>query len=286
MTIRGVKYLLLSLALALYALIALGVSGSMASNAPCTGVIIDVAEEGGGKFVNAHDINYELDNIVSRADTMIMSHIDLSAMERRLNSLPNVERANCIRTSDDKLLISVEPMQPVARVIDGNRSYYINHEGKRLKATLRYRLNVPLIIGHFGGSLNPAKVIPLIDRVESNEQWSSLVAAYEVTGAGDIILIPTLTGHVINFGDASDPEGKFKRLTSFYKQVMPVKGWNYYDTISVKFSGQIVAQISPSSRIRHTDTFDEEEYDETVIPMDVEIVDPDEDYSTAIPTIN
>ena len=35
-------------------------------------------------------------------------------------------------------------------------------------------------------------------------------------------------------------ENKFNRIKTFYKEVMPVKGWNYYDTISVKWRGQVV----------------------------------------------
>lgn len=57
----------------------------------------------------------------------------------------------------------------------------------------------------------------------------------------NIILVPVIRGHVINFGDMSDMENKFTRLRQFYKDVMPVKGWNYYDTIAVKWTGQVVA---------------------------------------------
>ena len=30
-------------------------------------------------------------------------------------------------------------------------------------------------------------------------------------------------------------------MLRFYREVLPVKGWNYYDTISVKWRGRVVA---------------------------------------------
>ena len=57
----------------------------------------------------------------------------------------------------------------------------------------------------------------------------------------DIILVPVIRGHVVNFGDTSLIADKFARIKSFYNNVMPVKGWDYYESLSVKWRGQIVA---------------------------------------------
>lgn len=57
----------------------------------------------------------------------------------------------------------------------------------------------------------------------------------------NIILIPLIHGHVINIGDMNNLDNKFYRLTRAYKEVLPVKGWDYYDTLSVKWRGQLVA---------------------------------------------
>ena len=42
-------------------------------------------------------------------------------------------------------------------------------------------------------------------------------------------------------GNASDFENKFAKLKLFYREVMPKRGWNAIDTISVKWNHQIVA---------------------------------------------
>ena len=49
------------------------------------------------------------------------------------------------------------------------------------------------------------------------------------------------SGHVVNIGNASGYENKFAKLKLFYSEVMPKRGWNTFDTISVKWNHQIVA---------------------------------------------
>lgn len=285
MTKRSITYLLLSIALAVYTVIAVSASRNMAAAAPCTGVDIEVYGDTGSPFVTPEDIDIELGGITARADTTKISDFDLALLERRLNALPNIERANCARTTNDRLLIQVHPMEPVARIFDGSASYYINRDGKRLTANARYRVDVPVITGRFDSLVTPLPALPLIDRIENNPSWKSLVSAYEITPSGDILLVPSVTGHVVNFGDGSDPEAKFRRLRSFYAQVMPVKGWNYYDTISVKFSGQVVAKVAPGKRHKAVEEYTEDDFDETIHPMEETPEEAAQDHSTAIPTI-
>ena len=84
-------------------------------------------------------------------------------------------------------------------------------------------------------------LIPLLEYIKNNSTWNSLVTSVNVAPSQDIFLVPAIRGHVINFGDTSLIEDKFSRLHKMYNKVMPAKGWEYYDTLSVKWKGQIVA---------------------------------------------
>ena len=48
-------------------------------------------------------------------------------------------------------------------------------------------------------------------------------------------------GQIIDFGSVANYENKFKKLLLFYEKVMPVRGWDTYDTISLKWMHQVVA---------------------------------------------
>ncbi len=81
---------------------------------------------------------------------------------------------------------------------------------------------------------------------------------FEAKDADDILLIPRVAGHVINFGDASGLERKRRALMAIYRNVMPYKGWEEYDTISVKFRGQVVATRRDKSAAAHSAVLTEE----------------------------
>ncbi len=50
-----------------------------------------------------------------------------------------------------------------------------------------------------------------------------------------------MRGHVINFGDVDNIADKFSRLKNVLQGGPAGKGMEFYDTISVKWDGQIVA---------------------------------------------
>lgn len=202
-------------------------------------------------FVTPDDIDHELDGIVASADSMAAASYNLREMELRLGALSIIENVNCRRLANDVIAIDVVPMIPVARVFDNHGSYYINRAGKHLQASARYQIDVPVIITDNDSLTNADEIIPLLDRITENKMWSQLVSALKVDRGGDIFIVPAVSGHIVNIGDGSNIDDKMTRLFAFYNQVLDVKGWNYYDTISVKFANQVIGKIVPG-RLRKT----------------------------------
>ena len=238
---------ILSLLLAGYLVFALIISQQWAAKAtapvtaPVKILIEDVDSTG---FVTRHEVTEMIKDYFNGSDggVIVPSQVDLLGIEHLLNGVDNIEYARCTRRADDRMWIEVTPMRPIARVFDGNDSYYINRDGKRLTASLRYRCDVPVIQLSPGYNGSLLDLVPLIDYVKQSPVRNELVTAYSVAPNGDMILIPPFRGHVINFGDPQkDIPNKFDRLLTMYRDVVPVKGWDFYDTLSVKFRGQVVA---------------------------------------------
>ena len=82
----------------------------------------------------------------------------------------------------------------------------------------------------------------MIDYIEGNPVLRDLVSSIEVSDSNNIFIIPNIAGHVVNMGTADGYESKFAKLLRMYREVLPVKGWDMYDTISVKWDHQIVAK--------------------------------------------
>ncbi len=233
--------ILASLLLAGYLVFATIWSHEEAENTICRGVEILVSDTANQHFVTASEIAREIDDLPSRADGILLRDINTDDIEQTLRSIDKIERAKVIVMSDNKILVMVDPMVPVARIFDGDHSYYINKEGKRIVADARYHLDVPVISGHFDSIHPAASMLPLIDYIKADKTWNSLVSMISVRDHRNIILVPIIRGHVINIGSLDDLDSKFARLSKFYRDVMPVRGWNYYDTLSVKWKGQLVA---------------------------------------------
>lgn len=243
MTKSSVIRCLLSVVLAVYLGMALLIANDMAARARCTGMNVVVEQTPSSRnFVTPAEVNRLLGEWKLNGTDCAASAIDLNKIENRLNGIDNIEHANVERLADNSIRIRVTPMIPVARVFDSHGSYYINRAGKRLTANSRFRIDVPVISGEFNAERSPKMLLPLIQRISNDSAWNALVAQIMVDRRnGDIILAPMIRGHVINLGDTANIDSKLDRIMTMYRKVLPVKGWNYYDTLSVKWGGQVVA---------------------------------------------
>ncbi|MCH5318269.1 MAG: hypothetical protein J1E38_01000 [Paramuribaculum sp.] len=233
---------IIALSLIAYLVVALSLSADIRSNRICRGIKIDVRDTTSLKFVKSTEIAKELGSLVAQSKGSRILDINTDSIERVLNGIDKIEKASVVRLSDGYILITVDPMHPVMRVFDGADSYYINQQGKRISADARYHVDVPVVIGHFTDSTFQAiDLMPLVDYISADSLWNSVVSVIKVDSPTDVLLVPIIKGHVINFGSPDRFKDKFSRLRRMYSNVLPVKGWEHYDTISVKWAGQVVA---------------------------------------------
>ncbi len=78
--------------------------------------------------------------------------------------------------------------------------------------------------------------------MEKSPFWKAQIAQAEIAKDGDITLYPQIGRQTIDFGQPENIEDKFKRLDIFFKKILPVKGWNYYQKVSIKYNNQIVCE--------------------------------------------
>jgi len=207
----------------------------------CTSVDVEVVNADSTSFVTPQGVLTDLKGQGIKLVGKHMGDINASDIEEALKVSPYLENADIVKCQDGKVLIRVSQLVPVVRVFDGEESYYMNRAGKRMAATTYYHCDVPVVQGHFTRKYPATRLLPLIDYVENDSLLRSLVTMYQVRDTNNIIIVPELSGHVVNIGNADGFENKFAKLKQFYTQVMPKRGWNTYDTISVKWNHQIVA---------------------------------------------
>lgn len=179
-----------------------------------------------------------------------LTEIPLAQVEKRLGGHPFIKSAQASIGHKGILKVKIKQHEPIARIArpmgaDG----YITTEGLIIPTSPTYTSRVLILEGEYAeklmdqGSVDAMpELMPLIRFVTGDEFWSAQVTELEINKKDDIRLHQQVGKQVIEFGDALDLESKFRRIEVLYKEILPRKGWNAYERISVKFKNQIVCE--------------------------------------------
>lgn len=250
------KWVILIFLLA-YAVIAAVWARGEAMKSACKGIDVRIVKTNTVDSVTQRGVMAEIDSYPGKIIGNLPSSINTKDIEAYLKKAAHFEDVECTLNTDGRLVVRIVPMMPALRVFDGNRSYYINKEGKEMESKASFFVDVPVVTGHFTKNFRPVDIMPVVKFIENDPMLGKLVGMIDANDDDNIMLIPRIHGHVINFGDTTRLEEKRKMLGAVYNKVMPYKGWDIYDTISVKFKGQVVATRRDKNRRDHGGVYDD-----------------------------
>ena len=264
-----IKWILLTLLIA-YSAAVTAWARTEASKHSCKGIEVSIEGGRGADSVTRQGVLEELAKMPVRIVGIPVQQLDLMRIESYLAGYSNFEQVTCALTTDGLLRVSVVPMIPEVRVFSDTASYYINKEGKRIKSNANFYVDTPIVSGDFTSTFRPQDVLPVTRFIASDPELRELVSMVVARDADNIYLVPRILGHVINFGDTTRLAEKKRALFTMYHKVMPCKGWDEYDTISVRFRGQIVATRRDKTLLNHGPATDDNEVDpeEATLPDD------------------
>lgn len=259
------KWLLLTFLLTYVVVAAIWANGE-AMRHSCRGVEVVIEGATSADSITRSGVLSELSRYPKRIVGTPIETVNTKEIVDYLSRLSNFESVSCVFDTKGMLSVRVVPMVPAIRVFDGDKSYYINKDGKRIESKANFFVDVPVVSGRFTESFTPVDVLPVSRFVENDPVLGKLVGMIEAVDADNILLVPRIQGHVVNFGDTTRLGEKRQALLTLYRKVIPYKGWEAYDTISVKFKGQVVATRRDKSRSDHGAIYEEDEDpDETTL---------------------
>ncbi len=250
------KWIILILLLGYSAAVTVWARSEAARNS-CRGIDVEVENQGKADSVTRSGVLAELAHYPRKIIGTPLESLNTYDIRQFLSRLSNFESVDCVVTTDGMLKVNVVPMVPELRVFTPMGSYYINKDGKHIPSNAEFYVDVPVVKGTFTNKMPATYVLPVTRFIESDPVMRDLVAMIEVTDKDNIILIPRIQGHVINFGDTSRLREKKRALMTMYNKIMPYKGWNEYDTISVRFRDQIVATRRQKAAVDHGPVVDD-----------------------------
>lgn len=270
---QTVIYAIFACVLLAYMIVMVVYANRAERNEPFRQVHIYIHDPNHTEFIKEEDVYSILHKKFSGFDTLRHKNLNIYEVEQLLNENNRIEYSKCHILNDGSLRIDIEPLNPVARVFDSKGSVYVNASGKRVDSHPSFLVDVPVVTtSSVADSVMIGRLLPLLKKIKTDSEIDALISSLHIDGRGDIIIIPNVVGHVINFGDSTLIDNKFARLKIFYRDVMPVRGWNAFDTISVKWVGRVVATKRDKSvpaevdLLKRDDIFDEALDDETMLP--------------------
>ena len=190
--------------------------------------------------------------------------INIKKIESFIEAMEEVKSVKVFKNIGSTWNINVQLRKPIARIFNlSQNSYYLDDEGFTINRTDLHTARVLVISGNILENLKNQSVKEIINNdslksirklddiyrisnyVCKDSLLNALIGQVYLEKNGDFILIPLVGKQTILFGSAKSDEvvaDKFNRLKIFYKEGMPHEGWEKYNTIIVKYEGQIVCR--------------------------------------------
>jgi cell division protein FtsQ len=169
-------------------------------------------------------------------------------IEHTVVTNPWVDKAEVYVDNDKTVHINLTQRVPVARLFDqAGNSYYLDRSMKPMPLSEKYIhyttvvTNVPVLKDDSIGNALKAQIAAVVTYIDKDSFWSAQVSQVIVTNDRTFELVPVLGNQKIVLGDTSRLDEKFNNLLLFYKKVLNRIGWEKYETLDLRFAGQVVA---------------------------------------------
>ncbi len=219
----------------------------------CKAIEVNIDNQYKNYFINESDV---IEIITERGGKKIIgkpfNELNLKEMELALKEDKFVEDAEVYKDLSGNLIISIDQSRPIARLLSKKMSdRYISENGDVLPLSKRYTPRVVLIDGAFADNSRlyhlyetelGRQVMDLLKFIEKDKFWKAQIAQMRIDRKGNIKMYTQVSKQVVDFGKPVEIEEKFRKLKIFYKKILPAKGWNSYNRVSIKFKNQIICE--------------------------------------------
>ncbi|MFA6278041.1 MAG: cell division protein FtsQ [Pedobacter sp.] len=225
----------------------------------CTNVKILIP--GADNFIEREEIDAILKQSQGELIGRNLEQINIHQIEKTLKANPYIAFAKIYADMNGVINIEVKQRQPVLRILNaGGQDYYIDSDGLKMPMSPNFTANVLVATGNilegFGGKVDTL-FTPLASDlykaalfIKKDTLWDAQIEQMYVNEKSDIELIPRVGNQRIILGNADSLETKMNNLLAFYKQAMPLVGWNAYKTINLKYINQIVCEKYDSLAVK------------------------------------
>lgn len=226
---------------AAYAIFALTSLPDTQASVVCKNVEICITDSAERGYVSVRDIERYLNECDLYPLNMAYNDIACHKIEKAVLNHDMVETAECYKTPEGKVVITIAQRQPLFRVM-GDENYFVDTRRKVMPVRTTTATYVPVVTGRCTKKLATGDMYDFVNWLTKNDFWNAQVEQIVVNQRLEVELVPRIGSGVILLGKLDDYEKKLDKLMTLYKDGFNKAGWTQYKEIDLRYKGQIVGR--------------------------------------------
>jgi cell division protein FtsQ len=190
-------------------------------------------------FVSQETVNKLLIENNSNAQSIDKDKLDLNKLEKALNAQEMIEKSEVFVSVDGVLKAVVKQKTPIARVYDGNHSFYIDYKGTTMPLSANFAARVPLVSGEINKK-NSEKLAELFRTIHDDEFLKKNIIGVQIMPNGSLKMLNRNFNYQIDFGLTDRMKAKFNNYKAFFQKAVLDSSLYKYKIIDLRFSQQVV----------------------------------------------
>ena len=222
----------------------------------CSEVNIQIADQNANGFLSAAEVKKILVSNRMYPLNIRMADVKPRQIEDLLCQSPFVNTAECYKTQNNHICISITQRLPIIRIkSQRGEDYYIDDKGG-IMPNSNYTSDLIIATGNINQWFARNYISLIAGAIMENDLWKNMIEQINVLPDLGIELVPRIGDHVVYIGNVPMskviPERKklveafvkkkLTRLEKFYRYGLSQVGWNKYPYINLEFDNQIICK--------------------------------------------
>lgn len=190
-------------------------------------------------FVKPETVNKLLIENKRDASSIRKDELDLNKIEKTLDAQEMIEKSDVFVSIDGVLKAVVKQKIPIARIIEGENSFYIDYKGGIMPLSDNFAARVPLVSGTINKKNND-DLATLFRTIYDDAFLKKNIIAIQIMPNGSLKMFNRNYDYFIDFGRIINVERKFKNYKAFFQKAVLDSSLYKYSKIDLRFTEQVV----------------------------------------------
>ena len=190
------------------------------------------------KFIDKQIVLNYLEKNSVFFDSVSVTDFKTEDLETLLESHPVIKEAEIFVNQKGNVEVSIMQKKAIVRVKSDSGDYYLDEFGSMMQLFDNYTEKLVVATGDILFD-DHIEIYNFISKINTSDFWSKQITQIHFEG-DEILLIPRVGDQKISIGSFDNILERLDNLYQFYKVAMPLKGWQSYSRINLKFNNQIV----------------------------------------------